>query len=85
MDEYADDRLDTAVKMGCHVNDDSRKMLFKHFCNNLYMGQWELARSSAKHVLPSGDNLAYSEILEDIIKQPFNRRYEVFVYGGNMF
>lgn len=57
--------------------DYSMKLLFKFFCNNLYLGQWELARSCIKQLheeafLKDGANI--TDILIDVAEYPNGRR-----------
>lgn len=54
----------------------SIKLLYKFFCNNLFLGQWELARSCIARL---NDEKAWLKvdirnILTDIINYPFSRR-----------
>lgn len=49
-------------------------LLFQHFCNSLYLGQWELANACAKRLQFGDQDSSIPEILKDVVKQPFNRR-----------
>ncbi|KAL4238418.1 hypothetical protein ACF0H5_003126 [Mactra antiquata] len=68
-----EENIDEESGMGCQELDDCRKDTFNHFCNNLYLGQWELAISTARLLTSNGNDSVYSDILEDLIKQPFGR------------
>ena len=63
----------------------SVKNLFKFFCNNLYLGQWQLARASLQQLHKDSEitSLPISEVLKDVATYPFNRRCvcEAVLYG----
>ncbi|XP_053395117.1 zinc finger FYVE domain-containing protein 26-like [Mercenaria mercenaria] len=69
------DRIITGPNFQIFVNDTGKNLLFQHFCNNLYLGQWELARACAKelHIGCEGPGNHVCEILKDVVRQPFNR------------
>lgn len=50
-------------------------LLFRHFCNCLYLGQWELAKACGQLLQDSDEGQSVHKILHDIAQQPFNRRY----------
>jgi hypothetical protein len=56
-------------------NDSNRQLLFQHFCNNLYLGQWELARACIEELNLEchGLDKSISSVLKDIARQPFNK------------
>ncbi|KAL5009258.1 hypothetical protein ScPMuIL_014839 [Solemya velum] len=54
----------------------SMKLLFKFFCNNLYLGQWELARACLKQLHEESsliDGSKITDILTDIAEYPNGR------------
>lgn len=55
--------------------DQSVKYLFRFFCNNLYLGQWELARASLQrlHGKKESTVLPISAVFKDVASYPFNR------------
>lgn len=57
-------------------NEHSVKLLFKFFCNNLYLGQWELARACISRLHSEKQHLtvAIRDVLIDIVKYPYCRR-----------
>ena len=61
----------------------SIKYLFRFFCNNLYLGQWQLAKSSLQqlYVEQSTTSFPITDILKDVATYPFNRRC-VFVLSS---
>ena len=54
----------------------SVQLLYKFFCNNLYLGQWELARAciSRLHVEKQLISTEIRDVLLDIVEYPYNRR-----------
>ena len=50
--------------------------LFKFFCNNLYLGQWQLAKASLQqlHRERGATSQPISEVVKDVATYPFNRR-----------
>ena len=58
----------------------SRQQLFVAFCNNLYLGQWELARACAQRLAKlsfrtneSDENLNITEVLKAVVRYPYCR------------
>ncbi|XP_052767439.1 zinc finger FYVE domain-containing protein 26-like isoform X2 [Mya arenaria] len=47
--------------------------LFKHFCNNLYLGQWELAAATARLIHRLHPDQQIEAVLRDVTLQPFHR------------
>ena len=56
--------------------EESIKYLFRFFCNNLYLGQWQLAKASLQQLFREKEATAVpiSEVLKDVASYPFNRR-----------
>ena len=56
--------------------EESIKYLFRFFCNNLYLGQWQLAKASLQQLFREKKATAVpiSEVLKDVASYPFNRR-----------
>ena len=57
-------------------NEVSVRRLLYSFCNNLYLGQWELAEACTNELheqrdLDKGD---ITSLLEDIVSYPYERR-----------
>ena len=50
--------------------------LFKFFCNNLYLGQWQLAKTSLQQLCKEDSQLPFpiTDFLRDVSSYPFNRR-----------
>ena len=53
---------------------ESPDFLFKCFCNNLYLGQWQLARAVIPQIKRVCKDKPISEILKDVSCHPFDRR-----------
>ena len=56
----------------------SREQLFVSFCNNLYLGQWELARACAQRLdklktNESDENVNITEVLKAVVRYPYCR------------
>lgn len=67
----------TALPNNTELDSDGGKgLLFRHFCNCLYLGHWELAKACVKQLHEGCQNEEDSvcSILKDIVRQPFNRR-----------
>jgi len=64
-------------------------LLFKHFCNNVYLGQWEAAKADARQLNVQGDAVVVSirDVLHDITKYPFDRniRYPPFPWPHTLY
>lgn len=56
--------------------DKSIQNLFRFFCNNLYLGQWQLAKGSLVRLHTKGEagGIPISEVLKDVASYPFSRR-----------
>lgn len=78
-----------AVSVQASYAPDSERgedLLFQHFCNSLYLGQWELAKACAKRLQFGDSDSSISEILKDVVKQPFNRRSVKYIdYISNQY
>ena len=59
------------------VKIQSVKNLFKFFCNNLYLGQWQLAKASLEQLNREKEvtSVPIAEVLKDVATYPFNRRF----------
>lgn len=57
----------------------SSQILYKFFCNNLRLGQWELARACIETLVGRNDKCGeqVKEILKDIIEEPLTHWYEL--------
>ena len=57
-------------------NEVSLRQLFKFFCNNLYLGQWELARACVKELHQQRELLGLSiqDVLKDVAQNPYGYR-----------
>lgn len=51
-----------------------KDILFKHFCNCLYFGQWELAKACGRLFREKTAGNEADDVLLDLAKFPFNRR-----------
>ena len=56
------------------------KDLFKFFCNHVFLGQWELAKSAIPRLVEelkqSDVNIDFLEMLMGIAEFPFSQRYD---------
>lgn len=54
----------------------SWKLLYQAFCNNLYLGQWELAKSCIAQLHEEGEasGVRIVDVLRDVASHPYNRR-----------
>lgn len=52
--------------------------LYKFFCNNVFLGQWELAKTAiptlVKELDKSGSNIDFIQVLINISDYPFSQR-----------
>lgn len=54
-------------------------LLLKHFCNCLYLGEWELAKACGRLLQGTELSQPIVDVLFDVCNQPFNRRYICFI------
>lgn len=61
-----------------HEGSLSGQLLYKFFCNNIRLGQWELARACIETLLRKDGKYGkpISELLKDIIEEPLAYWYE---------
>lgn len=50
------------------------KLLYQHFCNCLFLGQWELAKASVLLLKKYDPDKSIYKILHDVALKPFNMR-----------
>lgn len=54
----------------------SLKLLYKFFCNNLVLGQWELAKACVQQLHRDGKSIDVNigDILRDVAHYPYGKR-----------
>ena len=55
---------------------ESVRLLFRFFCNNLYLGQFELVRACVAQLAAQGPQFGVDigQILKQIVEYPYERR-----------
>ncbi|KAL3872697.1 hypothetical protein ACJMK2_035906 [Sinanodonta woodiana] len=65
-----------------HEKEFSQHLLYRFFCNHLYLGQWELANACIQQ-LHSG-SVSIQDVLQDVARYPYNRCLSSSISPSNL-